>query len=238
MSQELQERLAELDLEIQRAESEVELRIAERRRNPKSDSLQEYVRQARARRQALIEERAEIADDYQAWLAHERSEGRVKARAHARKTMQAAVDSAEHRVKIAQTLDRAAAAFLDALDEMNTFGNACRNAVLEAAKTAVPFNGDERLIRQRQYLIEGAGPHAGGFTGPHMKFALVVFIAKLLQRVENPQGVAQIAPGWQYSTATEMSFAEAAQEAAAQLAHTAPRIEYCLKEPHELDSRA
>lgn len=236
-----QQRLAEIDAEIQRIDSELAVLAGQRRANPKGGAA-ELASAARARRQLFQDEREEVMGDLVAMQALEHSAARVAHRANARETLQAALGTAEHRLRLAAALDSAGKVFLAALDELVNLGNATQAAVYEAAQQATPFHmhllGDpweNGLLAQRRLLIETSCPHAGSFTGPDMQYALVLFLAEILRRVENPQGVAQIAPGWQYTPGeTSLSFAEAAKQAHERMEFNAQRIQYCLKEPRQL----
>ena len=226
-------RLAEIDDELARIDSELEQLVSQRRANP-TESLSRQVQLARSRRKAMEDERAEVEGDVAAIRAVERSQARVEQRARGRQTMLTVLDATEQRQQIAATLDRAAQAFLGALDEMNALGRSCRDGACEAAAAAVPRVLDPRLAQQRRLLIESTAPHADSFGGPAMQYAMVIFLAKVLRRLEphcNVRGIAQIAPGWQFDQDTEMPFTQAAQLATDSLARGAERMAYCLKEP-------
>lgn len=241
-----QKRLAEIDEEIQRIDQEVAQLSSQRRANP-AGSAAAMAAAARARRQQFLEEREEVAGDVAAIQALETSQARKEQRQHARKTMQAALDTREHRRRLAAALEQAGELFLKALDEVITLGNATQAAVRESAELATPFHthllGDpwhNGLLNQRQRLVETTCPHASGIEGPDMQHALAHFVMKVAMRSGNPRNIAIPAAGWVFDHetlmpgSTDLLFESAAERAQGRLEHNSSRIELCLKEPHEL----
>lgn len=231
-------RLAELDEEIDALDRQIGGDTHRRRGNPASDAA-ERVQQLKRQRQNLSEIRAEIEGDIHAIIAHETSQARVAHRARGREALHAVLGTADQRVKIADALDRAAKVFLAAMDELNKLGETAQAGVKEAAMAAVPFSSNlmnasqnERLMDDRRLMLETTSPHAGGFTGADTRYALVIFLSQVLGRVENPHGIARIAPGWQFTPGeTVMPFAVAAQQAHERMEHAAGRIETALVGP-------
>jgi hypothetical protein len=241
-----EKRITDIDEEIQRIDAEIHQLGAARRGNPTGGAA-EAARHARSRRQAMEDERDDLLGDLTAIHALETSQARKAQRLHARKTMQAALDTREHRRQLVAALEQAGELFLRALDEVITLGNATQAAVRESAELATPFHthllGDpwhNGLLRQRQLLIETTYPHASGVEGPDMQHALAHFVMKVAMRSGNPSNIAIPAAGWVFDHETltpgsfDLLFQQAAERAHGRLEHNSSRIELCLKEPHEL----
>lgn len=233
-----EKRLAELNEEISALDRQIGDDVRRRRGNPASDAA-ERVEQVKQQRDRLAAIRAGIEGDILAIRQHESSAARVAHRARGRDALTAVLGTAQERVQIADTMDRAAKVFLAAMDEMNKLGATAQAAVQQAATAAIPFSSDlmdatnhERLMDQRRLMLETTSPHAGSFSGADMQYALVLLIDEILRRVENPRGIAQIAPGWQFTPGeTVMPFAQAAQQAHERMERGAGRIELALEEP-------
>lgn len=233
-----EQRLADLDEEIGALDRQTEGETRRRRGNPTGDAA-ERVMQAELHRARLTNMRAQIEGDIAAIRAHECNPARVAHRASGRDALDGVVGMFEQRLKVAKTMDRAANIFLAAVDEMNKLGAIAEAGVREAAQAAVPFNSglmdasdNTRLMDQRRLMLETTAPHAGSFTGPDMKYAMVLFIAQILDRVENPKGIAEIARGWQFTPGeTSLPFVQAAQQAHERMEQGAVRIAEALVEP-------
>lgn len=234
-----EKRLAEIDEEIGAIDRQIGGETRRRRGNPTSDAA-ERVEESKRHRERLAAIRAEIEGDIHAIRKHERSPARVAHRARGRETLEAVLGTAKQRVKIGDAMDRAAKVFLAALDELNKLGETAQAGVKEAAMAAIPFNSDlldaadnTRLMEQRRLAIETTAPHAGALDGPDMQYALVIFLAQILERAGgNRNRIAQIAPGWQFTPGqTVMPFAQAAQQAHERMEHGAGRIAVDLVEP-------
>lgn len=229
-------RLAEIDEQIAALDAQMDGQVRKRRGNPGSDAAQQ-VSQVKRQREELLDMRSQIEGDVLAIRQHESSAARVAHRAQGQETLQAVLAAGEHRVKVAESMDRAAGIFLAALDEMNALGTAARAGICEAAQAAIPFMSDlidasdnDRLMDQRRLMIETTAPHAHGLAGPDLRYALVLFISQILQRVENADGIARTAPGWQYTPGESvLTFADAAKQAHERTDFNARRIAAALE---------
>lgn len=225
-----QKRLAELDEEIQRSDVEIEALLERSLANPKGTA--EMLEHARSRRAVFDRERADLIAGIEVLAKRERSANRIAQRERGRESLKTALGFPEQRLKLAKEMDQAAEAFLAAMDKLTLHGAAAISAVHNAAMAATPrVMTDPQHEQQRRLMIEATVPHAGGFTGPAMQYALVIFLARILDRVQNSRGIAQIAGGWQFDNTTVMPFAQAAQMAAESMAHGAERIVSGLAEP-------
>lgn len=225
-----EKRLAELDDELRRCDGDIENLLERGLTNPAA--YRESLEHARSRRAIFERERDDLQAGLEVLRRRELSAVSVAQREQGRLTLMSLRGYPEQRRETAANLDQAAEAFLAAMDEMIIHGNAAAAAVQDAAIAATPrVMTDPQHVTQRRLMIEGTVPHATAFNGPAMKFALVIFLSRILERVENGKGVAQIAGGWQFDNTTNMPFALAAQMATEAMAHGAQRIAAALAEP-------
>lgn len=231
-------RIAEIDEELARANQEIDDLLERSLSHP--EAYQEQLERARSRRAIFERERADRVAGIEVLAKRERSAARVAARQQGRDFLRSALASPDERARAAANLDQAAQAFLAAMDEMRVVGDASQSAVKAAVIAAIPMDGAARFDQNaadkvsaaRFALYERALHHAGGFTGIDMQYALVLFIAEILRRAENPKRIAEIAPGWQFTPGeTVLTFADAAQAASESLAHGAKAIAETLVEP-------
>ncbi len=231
-------RIAEIDDELARIDQEIDDLLERSLSHP--DAYQEQLERSRSRRAIFERERADRVAGIEVLAKRERSAARVAMRQQGRESLRIALASPDRRTKAAADLDKAANAFLVAMDEMRVLGDASQHAVKAAVVAALPLDGAARFDRDaadkvalaRFSLYERALHHAGGFTGPDMQYALVLFIAEILRRSDVGKRIAEIAPGWQFTPGeTVLSFAEAAHAAGESLAHGAKAIAKTLVEP-------
>lgn len=232
-------RVAEIDEELARIDAQINDLLERSLSHP--EAYQEQLERERNRRTIFERERADRMAGIEVLAKRERSAARVAMRQRGRDSLRTALSLPERRSKAAAELDKAAKAFLAAMDDMRMLGDSSQAAVKDAVLAASPRDGAARFDQEaanqvsalRHRLFEASLPHAGGFTGPAMQYALVLFLDEILRRVENPKRIAEIAPGWQFTPGeTALPFADAAQMATESLAHGAERIAHHLAEPN------
>lgn len=180
---------------------------------------------------------AEVSEDLEGFrlglrrtVAFEQSPARVEARKAARMGLREVLERQGAVGELAAELDAWAKQGLELFDQLGVIADGRAGQVVQAAKTAFP-GLDDYSATQRQNLIEWALPHAKAWPSS-TRYALVILLGQIAQRVENANHVFQIAPGWQFTPGeTVYSFSDAARQQQQDLEHNIERIHGALKEP-------
>lgn len=190
----------------------------------------EQERALRRQRETWAEDLGLFRSDLQRLIEQERSAKRVKARKDARKALDEVIASQGMVGELAAELDVWARQGLALFDQLGAITEGRVKQILAAGHGAIPGR-NEFSAQQRQSLVEWALPNARPWPAP-MRFAMVVLLGQISQRIENSANVFQIAPGWQFTPGETMfSFTDAAKQQAEDLEQALQRLYGALKEP-------
>lgn len=189
----------------------------------------EQERALRRQRETWAEDLGLFRSDLQRLIERERSAERVKARKDARKALDEVIASQGMVGELAKELDIWVAQGLALFDQLGAITEGRAGQVVAAAKAAIPGIG-EANGRQRQSLFEWAAPHVKAWP-PAMRYALVIMLCQISQRIENSASVFQISPGHQFDNTTVFTFTDAAKQQAEDIEFNLQRLYGALKEP-------
>lgn len=189
----------------------------------------EQERALRRQRDTWAEDLGLFRSDLQRLIEQERTAERVKAREDARKALDKVIAMQSVVGELAAELDTWAKQGLALFDQLGAITEGRAGQVVAAAKAAIPGIGEVNG-RQRQSLVEWATPHVKAWP-PSMRYALVILLCQISQRIENSGQVFQISPGHQFDSSTVFTFTDAAKQQAEDIEFNLQRLYGALAEP-------
>ncbi len=216
--------IANIDIEIAAIDAQLEAQRRIRAGRPRGD----IERRLEGMRAAHVADREDAERDLAEQQAYEASAARIAERKQGRDSSTRAKAKAPLLAQPAARMDAAAAEFLAALDELTALSRGLRSDLHGAVRALGPLRTEGDSIARQSFAtsVNRAAAGAHGAT----QFALVLFLHQLGQRLESPQQVFTIAPGWMWQPFAQLPFAEAAKQQIEDIEGNADTLLHCLSD--------